>query len=445
MELKVEQISEMEERFKSSPKNIVAMNAVSNNPIQDVAMKREYLSKYNHVFSHEIKTMKATSQKHSGRCWMFAGMNVLRNLAAKKLNVEQFELSQSYGMFWDKLEKSNYFLENIIKTSNMDLHSREVDWLLNTCAGDGGQWGLLSNLVKKYGVVPKDVMKESFQTSNSKMMNLLLKTKLREDAMILRRTYAEGESETTLRAKKRKMMEEIYRFLAINIGIPPKRFDYEYRDKDGKYHRIFNITPLDFFKKFVGISLDDMVNVINCPTPDKKYMKAYTVRFLGNVIESKEIIYFNVSLDDFKSMTVKSIMDGNLVWFAADVGKMMEREKGILDSEAFDFENLYDFNFTFTKGERLNYDDSLITHAMVFTGVDIVNGKPTKWKVENSWGEKIGNEGYFVMGDKWFDEYVYEIVVDKSYLTDEMRKALKEKPIVLPPWDPMEAIARVKC
>ena len=444
MNLTFDDVKKMKENFLSSPKNIVAMNAASNNAITAVSLKREYVAKYNHVFSHEIPSMKITNQEHSGRCWIFAGLNVFRYEAAKNLNLEQFEFSQSYEMFWDKLEKANYFLESIIKTSSEDLQSRLVSWLLQRLVEDGGQWGMFSNLVKKYGVVPKDVMKESYNTSNSQIMNMLLKSKLREDAMLLRKMHDEGKSLDEIMKRKKEMLSEVYNVLAVNIGIPPERFDYEYRDKEGTYHRIENITPQEFFERYVKINLDKMVSLINCPTPDKEYMKTYTVDFLGNVVGGDEVVYLNVDLESFKNIAMKAVMDGKPTWFASDVGKMMEREKGILDTGVFDFENLYGVNFNLTKSQRLDYGDSLMTHAMVLLGVDVTDGKPTKWKVENSWGDKNGKDGYFIMGEKWFEEYAYEIVVDESYLSDEMKKAWKAKPIVLPPWDPMGSVARVK-
>ncbi len=443
MNLTFEDVREMRERFLSSPKNVVAMNAASNNPITNVSLNREYITKYNHVFSYEIPSMKITNQEHSGRCWIFAGLNVFRYRAAKNLNVDQFELSQSYEMFWDKLEKANYFLESIIKTSSEALHSRVVSWLLQNLVGDGGQWGMFSNLVKKYGVVPKDVMKGSYNTSNSQIMNMLLKMKLREDAMILREMHEDGKKANEIEKKKKEMLDEIYRILAINIGIPPEKFDYEYKDKDGTHHLIRDITPQEFFEKYVKIDLDKTVSLINAPMSDKEYLKTYTVDFLGNVVGGKDVVYLNIDLESFKRIATTVVMDGNPTWFACDVGKMMEREKGILDIDVFDFKNLYDVSFNFNKAQRLDYGDSLMTHAMVLLGVDVFDGKSTKWKVENSWGDKNGKDGYFVMGDKWFDEYVYEIVVDESYLTDDMKNALKMKPVALPPWDPMGSVARV--
>ncbi len=444
MNLKREEIEEFKKKFVTSSKNLVIMNAVSSNSLTDVAVNREFISRYNHTFSNEIKSMKITNQKKSGRCWIFAGLNFMRYYVAKELNVEQIELSQSYTMFWDKLEKANYFLESIIQTANEDLKSRLVSWLLWQLVGDGGQWGMFTNLVEKYGIVPKDVMKESFHTSNSHIMNSLLRTKLREDAMILRKAHENGENEDSLRNLKHAMIEDIYRMLTINMGIPPENFDYEYKDKNGKFHRIRHITPIEFYKEYAGVNLNNMVSLINCPTPDKDFLTTYTVQYLGNVVGGKDILYLNVDLQEFKDVTIKAIIDDQPVWFASDVGKMMKRESGILDTDLYNFEGVYDVRFVFNKAQRLDYGDSLMTHAMVLSGVDLMDEKPLKWKVENSWGEDSGEKGYFVMGNKWFDEYVYEVVVDKKYLSDPMKEALKKKPIVLPPWDPMGSVALVR-
>lgn len=440
MKIEIKELEKFRKHFESSEKNVLAMNAASNDALTVVAMNRHYAQGLNRTFSNEIKTRGVTNQKKSGRCWMFAGLNVLRESVADKLNIENFELSQSYQMFYDKLEKANYFLESIIETAKEDIHSRVVMWLLSKPIEDGGQWGMFADLIEKYGIMPKELMDESFQTSESATMNKLLDTKLREDAMILRKMIESGKKE--VQSTKNELLEEIYRMLVINIGLPPEQFSYEYKDKDGNFHRIEDITPVEFYKEFAGISLDSMISVINCPTPDKTFMKTYTVQYLGNVIGGKGITYLNLNLSEFKALAKKLILDGKPVWFTADVGKMMERTKGILDTEIYDYETLYGVKFIFDKATRLDYGDSLMSHAMVFTGVDIDgNGKILKWKVENSWGDQNGDKGYFVMSDSWFDQYVYEIAIDEQYLSTEMKKLLKEKPTLLPPWDPMGSVA----
>ncbi len=436
-------LSAYQEAFNSDPRNRLALDAVTRNPIHQVAANRQVVASTDHTFSHVLTTHEITNQQQSGRCWMFAGLNVLRVSAMENLNLEKFELSQSYLMFWDKLEKANYFLESILATLNEPLNGRLVMFLLDHPLQDGGQWHMFVNLVKKYGVVPKSVMPETESSSNSRWMRTLLTSKLREFAAELRKLHATGAQPDDLRERKYKMLAEFYRMLAVHLGEPPARFFWQWRDKDDKFNRDGWITPQEFLQRHVPFDLDSMVCLIHCPTDDKPFNKVYTIQYLGNVAEGEIIRYLNVPLPVFKQAAVDSIVkDGRPVWFGCDVGKRIERDLGILDTKLYDYELVYGTSFKSEKAERVDYGDSEMTHAMVFTGVDLdASGKADKWRVENSWGEKIGDNGYMAMSDAWFDEYMYEVVVPRHLLPAEFLPLLEEPPVVLPPWDPMGALA----
>ncbi len=428
--------------FRANPANRVVLNAVTKTSIRELAMNREVLAGTDFTFSNEFKTGPATEQKSTGRCWLFAGLNFLRIKAMKKMNLETFELSQSYCFFWDKLEKSNYFLENIIETRHEDLHCRLVMWLLQAPLGDGGQWDMFNNLIKRYGVVPKSVMPETFNSSNSKFMNYLLTLKLREYGSILREMHQNNVKVAKLHALKKQMLSEIYRMLVIYFGSPPERFVWQYRDKKEKFHRDPNpLTPLEFYKKNVGLDLDEMVSLIHCPTPDKPFNKMYTVEYLGNIVGGEIVKYLNVDLKTFKNAAVKQLKKNEPVWFGCDVGKMVARENGIMHARLYEYDKLLGTTFNLNKAQRIDYGDSRMTHAMVFIGVDLLKNKPVKWKVENSWGEKCGEKGFFVMSDDWFDEYMYQVIVPRKSLSAKLQKILKEKPVHLKPWDPMGSLA----
>ena len=393
------------------------------------------------VFSVDVTTGKVSNQKQSGRCWMFAALNTFRHKMLNAFNLKDFELSQNHTFFWDKYEKANYFYENVLATAQEPLSSRKVAFLLQTPQQDGGQWDMIVSIFQKYGVVPKAVMPESSNSSNSRDLNNYLNKKLRKDAGTLRQLVADGQSEAAIQEAKEGMLQEIYNFLATSLGTPPETFDFEYRDEEKNYHIDRGLTPQTFYDKYVGVDLDDYVSIINAPTADKPYNKSYTVEMLGNVVGGKEVKYLNVDMETFKKLAIAQLEQGESVWFGCDVGQSSTRDSGIMALDAYDMNDLFDIDFTMTKAQRLDYGESLMTHAMVLTGVDIVDGKSTKWKVENSWGEKVGTNGFFVMSDEWMDEYTYQIVVRKEFLTAEQLAAFEAEPQVLAPWDPMGALA----
>lgn len=440
-----EALCSLEQKFDQNPVHTVAMNAVYTNGINACARNYPVDRQVTHDYSISLTQGKITNQKKSGRCWMFAALNCLRFALMKKCNLETFELSQSYTLFYDKLEKSNYFLESILDTLDEPANGRLVSYLLMAPVNDGGQWDMLCNLIEKYGVVPKTAYPESKASSGSREMDMTLTEKLREDACILRKLHKEGKGLDELRARKTRMLGEIYRLLCICLGEPPKTFTFEYRDKNNNFHREEGLTPKSFFEKYVGVDLSDYVSLINAPTEDKPYGRSYTVQYLGNVKEGSAVRYLNLPIEELKKAAIAQMKDGQPVWFGCDVGKHSERDSGIMDLDIRGLEDLLDTRFTMTKAERLDYGQSLMTHAMVFQGVNLdENGKPNRWRVENSWGKEPGKDGYYLMTDRWFDEYMYQVVVNKKYLTAEQIAAYEAEPIALEPWDPMGSLAVVR-
>lgn len=393
-----------------------------------------------HQFSIDIKTMKATNQKSSGRCWIFAATNVLREMVAKKINSTDFELSQNYLAFYDKLEKINYALESVIDLCDRDHDDRTLAHIIGYPVGDGGQWDMFKSLVKKYGVVPKNVMDETFSSSNTRDSDMLINNMIRKFASIACKLKRENKDEE-IRNLKDKYLEDLYRLLVISFGKPVEKFDFEYVDKDGKYHLVKNLTPLKFFEKYIGIDIDDYVSLINSPTLDKPFYSTFTVDYVGNVIGGNDIHYLNLPIEELKDIAIKSLKGGDIVWFGSDCGKFGSREGGLWDPLQYDYELAYGLDVYMDKADMLDYRHSAMNHAMVITGVNLKDDLPTKWKIENSWGTESGIGGYYTATDKWFDSFVYQIVVNKKYLTPEQIKCLDKKPIHLNPWDPMGTLA----
>ncbi|GAA3008169.1 aminopeptidase C [Tetragenococcus solitarius] len=440
-EIKKELTAKFAADFKENKKQQAIQNAVVKNGITNSAENIVAQSNNVPVFSIDLKTGSVANQKQSGRCWMFAALNTFRHKILDHFGLKDFELSQNYTNFWDKYEKSNYFYENILATADQKVTSRKVSFLLETPQQDGGQWDMMVSLFNKYGVVPKAAMPESSNSSNSRDLNNYLNKKLRKDAATLRQLVTDGVSESEIQKKKEEMLQEVYNILAISLGTPPTSFDFEYRDENKEYHIDRDLTPKSFYDKYVGVDLDNYIPIINAPTDDKPYNYSYTVEMLGNVVGGKQVKYLNVDMDTFKKLAVAQLQQGESVWFGCDVGQSSNRQNGIMSIDTYDMNELFDVDFTMTKAQRLDYGESLMTHAMVLTGVDIVDGKSTKWKVENSWGDKVGDKGFFVASDAWMDEYTYQIVVRKDLLTDEQLAAYEKDPTVLDPWDPMGALA----
>ena len=435
------QIEEFRKSFDSDPSATVAQNAVSNADLSTLALRRDLVQNMDFSFSTKLDEWSATNQRRSGRCWLFATLNLFRVGAMKKMNVKNFEFSQAHIHFWDKLERANHFLEAILETSDRPVDDRTIHFLLSDPIGDGGQWNMATNLIRKHGLVPMSAYPESHSSSSTRSMNTVLKDILRTTASEIRGILDDGGSENEARKHKEERMKEIWRVLCIHLGTPPEKFDWQWRDKDKEFHRKGTMTPLEFVDEYVEVDWEEYICIVN--DPRNEYYRTYTVDFLQNVAGGPPVVYLNVPSDEMKDITQRLLEDGIPVWMGCDVGKNMARKRGLWDADLYDLKGLYGIQFGMEKADRLRFGQTMMTHAMLFTGVDVVDGKPRRWRVENSWGsEDSGEKGFYTMNDNWYDEHMFEIAAPKDYLTDEMKSGLKGDPIVLPAWDPMGSLAR---
>ena len=439
-------LAEAREQFASERANVVAKNAVTAQGIRQVARVPEAVAANTGTFDVEVRQGKRCDQKRSGRCWMFASLNTMRTRIIERYNLKTYELSQAYPLFYDKVEKSNWFFENILDTLDEPLDGRLMAHLLADPISDGGQWDMFRALVEKYGVCPKEAMPETACSSNTQEMDRYLTRYLRGAAKRLRESHAAGVGADDLRAMKKEMMGEVTSLLITCLGEPPQSFDVRVRDKDDDLVLTGTYTPQEFFKKVVDMPVADYVSIISAPTADKPFGHTYTVSRLGNVVEAGGVRYLNLPIDRLKSIAIAQLQAGLPVWFGCDVAQSYISKEGIMDTAALDVDGLFGFPVEgcMSRAERLDYGESLMTHAMVLEGVNLdAEGKPTLWKVENSWGDERGKDGFDSITDAWFDQYVYQVVVDKRFLAEDERKTFEtEEAHVLAPWDPMGSLAR---
>ncbi len=435
------QVAEFDQRFRENPKSNLMQNVVTQRDVNEVALNRPIVTEAEHTFSTLLDDWPVTNQARSGRCWMFAGLNMFRAESKDALNLKQFEFSQNYVTFWDKLERANFLLEAVIETAGRPVDDRTVAWLLQRGVEDGGQWDMFVNVVRKHGVVPKPVMPETESSSNTARMNTMLNYQYRQGAKRIRDLYAGESGMDELRDSKQESLNAIYQILCIHLGTPPSRFFWQWRDKDQQFQRDGELTPQEFAEKYVVTPMEDYVCLVHDPRETSPEGRTFTIEYLGNMVDGGRVKYLNVDIELIKSIAQRMLEEGKPVWMGCDTGKQMHRDLGLWDANLFDYSGVYGADFSLDKAARLEYHQTRMTHAMLFTGVDVLEGKPRRWRVENSWDDKVGDKGFCLMNDSWFAEYMFEIAAPKSYLPQELQDAWDQAPIKLPPWDPMGSLA----
>jgi len=422
--------------FKNNSTDKALQNAITHNEIRKLAKNRSNEGKINHYFSNKVKTKATTNQKSSGRCWLFTSLNTLRPIVRRKYNLVNFEFSEDYNFFWDQFEKANLFLEMVIATSGRPYDDRKVTWLFHNPIGDGGQWATFNDLVKKYGLVPKEAMPETYQSNHTSVMSRLLRRKLRKDGLVLRKVAKTKTERKKVEALKTDMLTDIYRILVLNIGAPPQKFTWQYIDKEGKTSEKRTYTPLQFYKEAVGIDVDDYVMLMNDPT--REYYKIYDIEWDRNLVEGENWKYINLPNNVIKKFAKKSILNNEAMYLSCDVGKQFDAKDGFLDVNTYDYNDLMGVSFSMNKAQRIKTFDSGSTHGMALVGVNILpDGNIDKWLIENSWGASKGHNGFVTATDAWIDNYMFRLVINKKFVSEDVLKILKQKPILLPPWDPM--------
>lgn len=431
----LETLTRLREGFFCNNGLKVAMNAVTRGNLQEIALNRDALNQNNWTFSHEIKEKAdITDQKRSGTCWLFAELNWLRIFAMRKSNMDKLEFSQNYLMFYDKLEKTNYYLEKLMKMLDRDINDRYLRFILDRPARDGGEWHMIANLINKYGLVPKEIMPDTYNRENSKFLNEILGYKIREAYSEMQSMAFSNKNANEIRDHKNKVMDDVFRILSVFMGVPPEKFDWSFMDKDKKYHQEHGISPKGFYKKYIGFDLDGFYTLAHCPTAQTPFGRTYTVEFFDNMIGGNQWTWLNSPISELKKIAVKMIKKGDPVLFGCDVVQDSHTKEGLLSTELYDYGPLFQVPFKLDKQKRLELGHARLTHSMVITGVELSNGQPQRWKIENSWGTDVGKKGYFAMTDKWFDEHVLVLIVPKKYLTSGILKKLEQKTVVLPPW-----------
>lgn len=433
--LQLEDIQQMAKKVSEKPSETALKNAISNNDVKKLALERDHVGKVNHFISDQVKTKGITNQKSSGRCWMFTGLNVMRAKVIEKYNLNEFQFSHNYLFFYDQLEKANLFYNGMIETAFKPIDDREVEWLLKNPIGDGGQWTGVVDLVTKYGLVPSEAMPETYHSENTSMMRRLLARKLRKDGLELRELGKSKLSKEAVINIKNEKLADIYQILVFCLGEPPTEFSWQYKDEKGIIGSLKLYTPTTFYHDVLDMNFNDYIMIMNDPA--KEYHKLYEIKYDRHMYEGGNWKYINLPIETIKEMAIASIKGNEGMYFSCDVGKQLEAEKGYLDLETYNYNELFDVDFEMTKEQRIQSFESGSTHGMALMGVNILeDGNTDKWLLENSWGKK-GNNGFLTMTDDWFGEYMFRLVINKKYVSQDVLEILKQEAIILPPWDPM--------
>ncbi len=435
-----DQLQTLKSSYKATASDKALRNAVVTNDINKLAKNYDNATVFDAHFSNQVPSKAITDQESSGRCWMFTGMNVLRSKAIRKYNLpSDFQFSQCYTFFWDQLEKSNLFLQAILDNRAKSMDDETVKWLFQNPLSDGGQFTGIANLVAKYGIMPKDAMPETYSSNHTSQISFLIKLKLREDALILREmANNKGTTEKMLQDKKMEMLQTVYRMLVIAFGEPPAEFTWTQRDAKGNVVSTETYTPKSFAAKFANDDFTTYYMVMNDPT--REYYKVYEIEYDRHVYDGNNWKYLNLPMEEIAQMAIASLKDSTMMYFSCDVGKFLDRDKGYMDVNNFDYGSLFNTTFGMDKKQRIQTYASLSSHAMTLCAVDLdKDGKPIKWMVENSWGSKYGHNGFLIMTNEWFNEYMFRLVVEKKYIPAATLKLFDQKPIMLPAWDPLFA------
>lgn len=429
-------VEKLKKEFHSRKDAEIIARAIQKNGIKAASEDPTASERLHRAFSYEIKTGKPTNQRHSGRCWSFAALNTLRHKFATKYKFKDFELSQNYLFFWDRIERANMFFQKIIATADKPLHDRTVDFYLSFALNDGGQWANAASIIEKYGVVPEYVMPDTHNTKDTSDVAEVFDSLMRKDAIELRAMVQTNASAAELQEAQERMMGDVYKIAAYSFGEPPVKFDLEYRDDDKKFHQVLGLTPLKFYHEYLDTNLSDYIVVTNAP--DHEMDRSYLMPAQDSVVNGLPIKFVNVPFEELQEGAIKQLQAGETVWVGNDVLQQMDRKRGLMDAKLYHREELLDVDFVMDKKHRLETKQAVVSHAMTLTGFDMVNDQPTRWKIENSWGKDNGDNGYFVMTQDWFEEYTYEAVINKNYLSDRVKKVADSEPVTLPAWDSLQ-------